>query len=201
MTISNPFQYTPFGSISLLTEQEITDCVSAFYKIPETIQSFLSSADTGSFLVGLGKAYKTEEEKIVKISQTVLLIAIGKKTFAQLPSILSSELQLPMDMAQKMAGEIEKDLFGPVRNELNTFLQSQKGGTTSPNKMPPTKPMANMRNVLDLKEITPKQKQPQLPPKPISPSLLSAQKPSLQPKPPVPPKRPPGVPIAPIHFS
>lgn len=195
------FTTIPANSFLIIPEEARASYIQAIIPLHAKIRDVLYSTDTGAFVRGTAKTYTLAPEDAPKIAFAILEIAIGKKTFAQLPAVLSSELQLPMDKAQKMAGEIEKDLFGPVRNELNAFLQSQKSGVTSPNKIPPTKPMANMRNVLDLKEITPKPKQPQLPPKPSSPSLPSAQKPSLQPKPPVPPKRPPGVPITPIHFS
>ncbi len=171
-------------------------------KLPQKIKEILGAQTTGAYVSGIIRSYSLSEEKRNVLALSIIRVAIGKKTFAQLPATLSNELQLPMDKAQKMAGEIEKDLFDPVRNELNTFLQSQKGSMSQPSSTPPSaRPAAPMRNVLDLKEITARPKQPQLPQKPASPSLPSAPKSTLQPKPPVSPKRPPSSPITPIHFT
>lgn len=194
------FYTIPVGSIYSREKSETEGYIDAIQALPTAIKELISSVNTASYIVGSTRQYSLNEDAQAIVAFAILQIAIGKKTFAQFPAVLSSELQLPMDKAQKMAGEIEKDLFGPVRKELDAFLQSQKGGATSP-KMPPTRPVATMRNVLDLKEIAAKPKQPQLPPKPATTSLPSIQKPSLQPKPPAPPKRPPSSPITPIHFS
>lgn len=118
-------------------------------------------------------------------------IFVGEKNFAQLPAMLSTELQLPNDKAQKMAAEIEKDVFGPVRGELDEFLRTQKQGKGSIALRLPSvaqgKERNSLQNVLNLKELSPKKPQTQLPGRsaqkdlPIRPSL---------PKPLQPPNRP-----------
>ncbi len=181
----------PINSLVLIPEQERGSYIQKIFTLHQKMQLMLFSDDTGAFIRGIAKTYNVSPETAPHIAFAILEIAIGKKTIAQLPSILSTELQLPIDTAQKMATEIEHDVLAPIKAELNDQSSQQKGSSV-PSRTTAQAASSGMKNVLNLKEIAAKPPQTQLPPKPIQPSL--------PPRRPVPPKMPPS-PIEPIRFT
>jgi hypothetical protein len=176
------FHTMPIGSIYARENISTMDYLDIAQSLPDDVKGMLASVSTASYLRGLARSYDITEGKIPSIAFAVLEISIGKKTFAQLPAILSTELKLPNDKAQTMAAEIEKDVFASIRSKLDSFLRDQKVKSTSvTSKIPPTTIKARpIQNVLNLKE---------LPPKPSSKTLPPAPK-TEHPKFPLPPKRP-----------
>lgn len=179
MTLAHSFQSVPVGSISFIPEEDRMKYILLYEKVPQNIQSVLSSPDTGSYILGLARSYDIIEDQSPLIGFAILRVAVGEKPSTQLSTLLSTELNLPSEQAQKMALEIKHDIFAPVQDELDSFLASQK---TSPNtvvttakqdKPHPTSPsgLRGARNVLDLKEITAAKKQEQLAAKPQTPLL------------------------------
>ncbi len=185
------FTTIPANSFLILPEADRTAYIQAIIPLHIKIRDVLYSTDTGAFVRGIAKTYDVSPETAPKIAFAILEIAIGKKTIAQLPSILSTELQLPIDTAQKMATEIEHDVLAPIKTELSDQSSQQKGSSV-PSRTTAQAASSGMKNVLNLKEIAAKPPQTQLPPKPIQPSL--------PPRRPVPPKMPPS-PIEPIRFT
>lgn len=209
------FYVLPVGSIYARPEEETSGYLDIIQELPVTIKGMISSTETASYIKGLARTYDIPEESQPSIAFAILEVAMGKKIFAQLPAIISTELQLPTDKAQKMSSEIERDIFHPIKKELDSFLQQKvsKNSNTSKSSIVMSRPSAQTRkgatqpqNVLNLKEITarPKQEQlrtrsPQLSLPPQPPSKLPHRLP-LPPRPVKPPK-PPVSPITPLHFT
>ncbi len=185
------FHILPVGSIYAREESASLGYLDIIQNLSPEIKNMISSEETGSYIKGIARSYDVSEENQPNIAFAILEIAIGKKTIAQLPSILSTELQLPIDTAQKMATEIEHDVLAPIKTELSDQSSQQKGSSV-PSRTTAQAASSGMKNVLNLKEIAAKPPQTQLPPKQIQPSL--------PPRRPVPPKMPPS-PIEPIRFT
>ncbi len=188
------FHVLPIGSIYAREEKTSIGYLDIVQNLPIVVKSMVSSVKTASYIKGIARTYDIPEEKQSLISFAILEIAIGKKTLAQLPAILSTELRLSNDKAQKMATEIEKDVFGPVKAELDEFIRVQrvkgssiagKLGTTTPT--PSNSPSGRgggtyaPQNVLNLKELPARKPSPQLTPKPVQKDfpVRPAQKPTL----------------------
>lgn len=167
MPLSHPYQCVPIGSLSLLPEQERLGYIDLFYTAPPSLNLLLSSPDTGSYVRGIAKTYDIPEDQSPKIAQCIFFITVGKRKIGELSTMLSAELGLPNDIAQKISSEIEKDVFGPIKNELDTFVISQRKAHETVKKNPTSNPQP--QNVLNLKEIGTSKKQNQLPPKPLTP--------------------------------
>lgn len=185
------FHTLPIGSIYAREEAASIGYLDIVQDLSPKIKEMISSEKTGSYIKGIARSYDVSEDNQPDIAFAILEIAIGKKTIVQLPSILSTELQLPIDTAQKMASEIEHDVFGPIKADLSG-LPSQQKGSSVPSRTTAQAASSGMKNVLNLKEIAAKPAQGQLPPKPAQPSL--------PPRPSMPPKMPPS-PIEPIRFT
>lgn len=130
--------------------------------LPSELKKIVGSTKTAIYITGLLKNYTLPPEKGGALAFIILEIAFAEKTMAQLSSIISTELQLPSDRAQKMASEIERDLFAPIILEYNQFVASKKNQTgTSVTSAEDS----GAHNVLDLKA------QPKAPlPPPMPPS-------------------------------
>lgn len=195
------YYFMPIGSIYSRPESKSIGYLDIISNLPQAIKNLIISPKTSSYVRGLSKSYDIPEDQAPFIAFAILEIAIGKKAFAQLPAILSTELQLPNDKAQKMAAEIEKDVFGPVRTELDEFLREQKkrsesivgkltsntqniSGPTSPGGYEGRSRRGNgsqLQNILNLKELPAKKPQASLPPRPVQKDLPT--RPSLAPHP------------------
>lgn len=160
------FHALPIGSIYAYEEKMSVGYLSIAQDLPVAIKGLIASTETASYIKGLSRTYDIPEDNQPAIAFAILEVAIDKKTFAQLPAILSTELQLPNDKAQKMAAEIEKDVFGPVRAELDEFL-SRKAATQPRD----TAVRNSLQNVLNLKELPAKKPQASLPPRPVQKDL------------------------------
>lgn len=153
------YKSKPLGSVLTRPPVEQDRLIERSFTLPRSVKNLFVSEKTGAYIIGLAKAYKLSTGYAPVIAFIVLRVGFGDKTLAQLPSLLSTELKLPNDKAQAMAREIEQDLFGPVRKELEEYWRKGAG------KMSPLVPeamvgKAGARNVLNLKE----QKRPPVPP-------------------------------------
>lgn len=149
----------PFGSIATLPEDRIEFYIILISKLPNKTRAMIYALETGASLRGLAKSYGLPEAKSSIMAFAVVQVAINELSFAQLSSVLSTKLPLPNDKAQRMAKEIEQDLFGPVRQELEAHWakQKQEGAASQAQTRADS---GGARNVLNLK----KENKPPLPP-------------------------------------
>ncbi len=173
------YKSTPIGSLIIKSSEEAEGYTHRMEGMPPVLTKIIFSPNTGAYVRGLSRTYNISEEFQPYIAFAILEITVGEKTFAQLATILSSVLQLPSDEAQKMAIEIEHDIFGPVKNELQNFLNSKKISSTptapTVQKKGIVSPGAQVQNLLDLKEIAAAKRQELLAAKPQQ-LLLSKEK-------------------------
>lgn len=141
------FKCTPAGSLLTASPEERELLLEQLGRLPEAIRIMLTSLGTGSYLRGLVKSVGLSVEQTPLVAFIVLQVATGEIPLAQLGSFFSSKLQVAIDIAQAMAKDIEKELFGPVMMELNQYLQAkQVPGQGSSTAMP---------NLLDLRKQGP----------------------------------------------
>jgi|GEM_PF-2283437 hypothetical protein len=145
------YKATPLGSILTRGQEEQEKLLEASFSVPKNIKTILTSAKTASFIHGLAKNFRLSEKVSPIIAFAILQITLAEKTIAQLPSMLSTELKLPNDQAQKMAKEIEEDLFAPVIQELEVFWTKQKEEEPA-QKATERANQGGAKNVLNLKE-------------------------------------------------
>lgn len=150
------YESRPIGALLAIPENNALPFLNLIVETPKNVQQMLLSLRTGAYIRGLTKTFDVPLEKAPVIAFAVLRIAVGEKPLGQLGGILSAEVPLPNDKAQKMAQEIEKELFGPVMLEFNQYLAAKKA--VKPGVM--DKMRVAPQNVLNLKEPP---KPPQLP--------------------------------------
>lgn len=159
MTELELFKTYPIGSILIRPDSEDTHYLQQITALTPGLKSLIASPTTSAFIRGLTKTYDVPPDKNPWVAFVVLQIACGEKTLSQLANTLATELRLAHGQSQKMAIEIEKELFAPVMLELNKHLtQQKKQSTVAENPLPSQ--AGGARNVLDLKS----QPRPPLPP-------------------------------------
>lgn len=149
----------PLGSVVTVPQAEGEQYVAGLFELPQTARKFMVSTRTGAFVRGLTKAYRLEQIKAPIIALSILKIGIGKIPLSGLGAHLSGQLRLPNDKAQKMAREIEQDLFGPVRQELEAYWAKDKKEKPAAQAQAKAEE-SGVNNVLNLK----KESQPPVPP-------------------------------------
>lgn len=155
------FESTPNGSLLTITEFERPPYIKGMVAMPDSVHKMVSSPSTGSYIRGLTKTFNLPPTAASQIALQVLAVAAGLKRLADLAGLLSSVLKIANDKAQAIAGDIEKELFGPVMLDFNKYLQAKKTA--------PEKPTGGAMNVLNLKKplAPPLQAPKPSPPKPL----------------------------------
>lgn len=126
--------------------------------MPEKIRAVLMSSGSGAFVRGLTRQYALPVERSVSVARLTIRVAVGEVPFEKLGGVLAVNLKLAPDQARKMAEEIQNDLFGPVRVELEQYWQQKSRGGQKVSPAPstaylPPAPSVGANNVLNLKEI------------------------------------------------
>ncbi|MEX1997365.1 MAG: hypothetical protein WEA04_01680 [Candidatus Andersenbacteria bacterium] len=154
MMQDDTYKSRPVGSLLTRERSEEERYLNELPDLPPSLISLLMSAKTGAFIRGLVRNYDLALEKAAMIAFMVLQISFGEKTLLQLSTMLASDLQLPLEKAQSMAQEIERELFAPIMLELNAYLTQKRkitGGSTSTPVSSSPSAAGGARNVLDLK--------------------------------------------------
>jgi len=163
MATVDKLMHYPIGVAGMLPEPESSRLLEASGKLPAALRPIMSSPRTAAFIRGLAKNHSIPENQIKYIAYAILVVTLGEKNMANLPVILSTRLKLPNDKAQKLAAEIERDLFAPVALALNKYLSQIKKQDT--NSMSSRAKLGGASNVLDLKNSSQqKPSPPKIPP-------------------------------------
>jgi len=141
------YKTVPFGSLVLLPDDVWPGYIPRILALPKSLQQLLFSPRTGAYIRGLTKTYNIPLEKAPLIALNVLRICLGEKQTVQLTQVLATDLQTAPGITQKMALDLEKDLFASVALDLN------RGATKA--TLPPPTNYSGARNVLDLKKDNP----------------------------------------------
>jgi hypothetical protein len=151
MAYGDLIKSTPGGALMLVSEDERGEYIKRIFELPQGVSEIVFAPRTGAYLRGLVSSYKLPLTKSHLIALAIVRLFIGKKSLAQLPGILSTELGLANDAAQKMASEIEDDLLAPVMGDLKKYWARNKDGLRQDDKKS-IKTSPDMPNVLNLKE-------------------------------------------------
>lgn len=131
MITYDSFTTTPAGSLVILEEQEREPHILTLSKLPGSVRDLAVSPKTGAFVRGLVKQFQLRQDLATTVAFAIWRVLAGNTALAQLPALLSTELKIANDKAQKIAQEIERDLLAPVALELNQYLAQQKKKTGS----------------------------------------------------------------------
>jgi len=148
----------PLGSLVRHPEEE-DYYLNLFKKMPAAARRIVTSSTTGAFIRGLLISYKLPAEGVSFISFLILQVVAGEIKSGQVAGQISSKLSLANDKAEAIANEIERDLVGPIKTELEEFWAKRKN--EEPARQAQTRATeGGARNVLNLK----KENQPPVPP-------------------------------------
>lgn len=100
---------------NLSTEKEIED---RFWEIPEDLQDAALDPRTDAFLETLGKTVGIKPESVWKLSQLVFNTLLAVDPIKGLAQRISSETGTSPAAAQKIADQINENIFRPVRQSL-----------------------------------------------------------------------------------
>ncbi len=167
MPIKDVFATIPAGSLVTVPEEIRTSYIRDFHELPKILAQFVTSLRVGAYIRGLIKSLDLADEGAEIVALAVFQITTGSLTLARLPAMLSTNLKISNDTAQRMSQEIEKELLAPVALELNQHLAQTKRsqpGIRSQLQNYPSRPSAQSSNlpsnILDLKN----QQRPPTPP-------------------------------------
>lgn len=171
------YKSIPLGSLVVFPENE-SKYLDRLVEMPPGLADLLMAPKTGAFLRGIVRNAIIDLAKAPDLAYIVLKVGMGEVLMAKLAATISGLLQLPNDKAQKMAAELEHDLFAPVAVELNQYLETKKQQDKAiANKATGNPRAAGATNVLDLKDSG-AQRRPVPPPLPRKFTNQKPQKPN-----------------------
>lgn len=142
------FQSVPTGSLVIMPSELRLPLLMELVQTPPKVKNILVSPKTGAYVLGVVRTYDLPENSERTIAFVIFRIGIGQHKLAELGSLLSSELSLPNDKAQKIATEIERDLFAPIALEFNQYLAQKKQAKVGP----PPEATKQAPNLIDLRQ-------------------------------------------------
>lgn len=142
------YKTIPIGSLLLLPEEEAQEVLGLVRSLPSNLKSLVISEKSGAYSRGLVRTGGLPPQAAPRLALMILRVVIGELSLPQLSSLIASDFRVGQDVAQAMASDIEKELFGPIMIELNQYLESKQGGGQQP---PPGPPLA-APNLLDLRK-------------------------------------------------
>ncbi|MEK7178418.1 MAG: hypothetical protein AAB721_02045 [Patescibacteria group bacterium] len=183
-------------------------------KLPQQLQDFLYSEDTGAFLLYLGQKYNLPDEKVRLLSKLAGDVVLGIVPITSLAQEINSKITSDIQAAMHLAQELNIELLAPVMAPMPApttpkttsptppYQEGEKRKASSPTptidqyrELAPSVP-----EIIDLRKMSP----PSAPPAPITPipkiqvvPLIPAPAPSLPPK----PTTVPPIPTSPLTFT
>jgi hypothetical protein len=144
MDALDTFMTTPFGGMLTLPEVKQNELLELFFQTPASVRKVLASSRTGAYLRGVTKTFNLSLDVTPRLALTVFRIGVGLLPLPQLASVLASDLSVAPQVAQKIALELERELFAPIMLDLSRAKPSNRPTNTF-----------GARNVLDLKKDNP----------------------------------------------
>ncbi|MEK7501249.1 MAG: hypothetical protein AAB642_03960, partial [Patescibacteria group bacterium] len=141
-------------------------------KLPQRLQEFLYSEDTGAFLLYLGHKYNLPDEKVRLLSKLVADVVLGITPITSLAQEINSKIISDAQAAMNLAQELNTELLAPAMVPISTPARSvdeyREPTFSMPEiidlrKPPPPAPMSQPKAGPPLAE------KPIIPPTPITP--------------------------------
>lgn len=93
-----------------------------FSKLPPVVQKAITSADVEKRLRQLADTHKLHIDQWDLLENEVMLALLGFEPIEDLPGNIQSEVGLDPAAAARLAGDISKMVFEPIRSELERTL-------------------------------------------------------------------------------
>ena len=174
-------------------------------KLPQQLQDFLYSEDTGAALLYLGKKYDLPDEKVRLLSKLVGDIVLGIVPITSLAQEINSKVTASPQAAMNLAQELYTELLAPVMTVVKSMPTPQtlqpptpqtdqyREPTTLPSQVSPREIWEGKApEIVDLRKTPPIGREGGLPPRlPVAPSPIPSVVSRVEPpRPPMPTPRP-----------
>jgi hypothetical protein len=202
--------------------QQIKDRIA---ELPQDIQQAILSADFDKRVQNIASRHALHIDQMGTLGDETLLVMIGFSNPAEFSNHIVQQIHVSAEEAQRIATDINQEIFLPIRESMKKFAEEQRAGTapaksvimpsaqaaadTKPTPMPPLPPKISIPPSAPVVQQAPKPP----PPPPQKPEMHSAEvmlrektvsapmpatpPPPFVPKPPIAPV-PPTVPVKPV---
>lgn len=99
-----------------------TELKARFAALPAVVQRAITSADVEAHLRSLSTIHKLHVDQWESLENEVMLTLLGAQRAEDLATNIASQLQLAPEIAQDIAESISREVFDPIRGELERNL-------------------------------------------------------------------------------
>src|SRR3989344_1469422 len=100
-----------------------TKLQARFALLPKVVQDAITSADVEKRLRVLADTHKLHLDQWETLENEVMLALLGFSPTEELVENIKTEVGVPENVAQELAGDISKVIFEPIRQELERELE------------------------------------------------------------------------------
>lgn len=105
-------------------EQNFNELIKArFAQLPKVVQQAIAASDIQKNLRGLSSTSSLHIDQWESLEHVVMLTLLGIHPIEELEQHISSDVDVPQEMAHELAEHINNTVFEPIREELERQLE------------------------------------------------------------------------------
>ena len=108
-----------------------------YEKLPKELQEVIFSEETAEHIGNTCERYDIKEETISEIAEQVGNVLLGILPPDEFQKTLETELKLEPDIAKRMAQDISRFIFYPVKTDLEELYKVEIAPPANPTKITP----------------------------------------------------------------
>jgi hypothetical protein len=121
----------------MLKEYTKEELWKLYKKLPKELQDAIFAEETAIHIDEICKRYEVPEEKVPEIAKEVGNVLLGLLPPNEFQEILEKEIKLEREIAKKVAQEIYRFIFYPVKSSLGELYKIEIAAPAQPTKITP----------------------------------------------------------------
>jgi hypothetical protein len=108
-----------------------------YKKLPKELQEAIFAEETADHIYEICERYEVPEEKVPEIAKEVGNVLLGLLPPNEFQEILEKEIKLEREIAKRVAQEIHRFIFYPVKSSLEELYKIEIAPPAQPKITPP----------------------------------------------------------------
>jgi hypothetical protein len=121
-----------------------------YEKLPKELQEAIFAEETANRIDEICKRYEIPEEKVPEIAKEVGNVLLGLLHPDEFQEVLEREIKIEREIAKRVAQEIYRFIFYPVKSSLEELYKIEIAAPTQPTKFTPIEERPKIQEKRDI---------------------------------------------------